>query len=80
MLFFIFYNNWVIINMIEQIRIVKQDGENGIVVRHRAVLFAPDSAEIIFEFKNEDTGKWEVLKRKFIDREEFEVVGDLFKK
>ena len=65
--------------MVEQVEIMKQEGGNGIIVRHRAILFAPDSAGIIFEFKNEDTGMWEVLKRKFIDREEFEALNVLFK-
>ena len=64
--------------MIEQIEIMKQE-KNGGGVRHRVVLSTPDSAEIIFEFKNVDTGMWESLESKFIGREEFEALEVLFK-
>ena len=65
--------------MIKQVEIMKQEGANGGGVRHRATLFASDSAEILFEFKNVDTGMWELLESKIIDREEFEALKILFK-
>ena len=47
--FSFFFNN-------EVIDMIKHEGTNGGRVRHRATLFASDSAEILFEFKNVDTG------------------------
>ena len=66
--------------MVKQVEIMRQEGENGGGVRHRATLFASDSAEILFEFKNVDTKMWELLESKFIDRDEFEALKFCLKK